>query len=47
MDLDPVTTDPDHYRVVLENDRVRVLEFTDQPGDKTNVHRHPDSLMVS
>jgi beta-alanine degradation protein BauB len=24
---------------------VRVLEYRDQPGDKTQPHRHPDSVM--
>ena len=45
MELDPVGTNPDHYRVVFENDRVRVLEYTDAPGDRTTPHRHPDSVM--
>lgn len=45
MSLDPVVTNPDHYKVVFENDRVRVLEYTDQPGDRTTPHRHPDSVM--
>ncbi len=31
MTLDPVATDPDHYKVIFENDRVRVLEYTDSP----------------
>ncbi len=43
--MDPVTTNPDHYKVVFENDRVRVLEYTDRPGDKTTPHEHPDSVM--
>jgi beta-alanine degradation protein BauB len=47
MTLDPVRTDPDHYKVVYENDRVRVLEYTDQPGDRTTVHDHPDSVMYA
>lgn len=42
---DPVEVAPDHYRVVLEDERVRVLEFTDQPGDKIAMHRHPDYLV--
>jgi beta-alanine degradation protein BauB len=29
---DPVVTDPDKYRVVFENERVRVLEYLDSPG---------------
>ncbi len=42
---DPTITDPDKYKVVFENDRVRVLEYTDRPGDSTTPHRHPDSVM--
>ena len=44
---DPTVTDPDHYRVVFENARVRVLEYRDTPGAKTHPHRHPDSVMVT
>jgi hypothetical protein len=44
---DPAVTDPHLYRVVFENDRVRVLEYRDRPGDRTNPHRHPDSVMVT
>lgn len=44
---DPAVTDPDHYKVIFENDRVRVLEYHDQPGDKTHPHLHPDSVMYS
>ncbi len=47
MDLDPTLTNPQHYAVVFENDRVRVLEYTDVPGDVTTVHAHPDSVMVT
>jgi len=46
MNGDPVTTDPGLYRVVLENQRVRVLEYRDRPGDATSRHAHPDSVMV-
>lgn len=47
MSLDPVATNPAHYRVVFENERVRVLEYTDVPGDRTTPHEHPDSVMVT
>jgi quercetin dioxygenase-like cupin family protein len=47
MDLDPVTTNPDHYQVVFENDRVRVLRYSDRPGDRTTPHEHPDSVVVT
>ncbi len=44
---DPTTTDPDKYKVVFENDRVRVLEYRDKPGGKTSPHSHPDSVMIT
>jgi hypothetical protein len=44
---DPVQTDPALYRVLFENDRVRVLEYRDHPGDRTHAHTHPDSVMVT
>jgi quercetin dioxygenase-like cupin family protein len=47
MSLDPVASNPQHYTVVFENDRVRVLEYTDQPGDQTTPHQHPDSVMYT
>jgi beta-alanine degradation protein BauB len=40
--LDPVTTNPDHYRVLFENEHVRVLDYTDDPGDQTTPHEHPE-----
>jgi len=45
MALDPAETNPQHYTVVFENDRVRVLEYRDRPGDRTTPHEHPDSVM--
>src|SRR5919205_3334381 len=47
MTADPTETDPDKYKVVFENDRVRVLEYRDQPGARTSPHRHPDSVMYT
>ena len=47
MTLDPVVTNPDLYKVVFENERVRVLEYRDQPGDQTTPHEHPDSVMYT
>jgi hypothetical protein len=44
---DPAETDPQLYRVVWENERVRVLEYRDAPGDATHLHSHPDSVMVT
>ena len=44
---DPTTTDPDKYEVVFENERVRVLEYRDEPCQKTSPHDHPDSVMYT
>lgn len=37
---DPTITDSDKYKIILENDRVRVFDYTDKPGDKTKLHHH-------
>ena len=47
MNNDPTVTDPDKYKAIFENDRVRVLEYRDKPGDRTSPHSHPDSLMYT
>jgi hypothetical protein len=47
MSLDPAVSNPHHYKVVFENDRVRVLEYQDQPGESTTPHEHPDSVMYT
>jgi len=44
---DPTNTDPDKYKVVFENERVRVLEYRDEPGQRMSRHDHPDSVMVT
>ena len=44
---DPVVTDGDKYKTILENDNVRVLEYTDSPGGKTNRHHHPDFVLYA
>ncbi|KQR49644.1 cytoplasmic protein [Microbacterium sp. Leaf161] len=44
---DPALTNPDHYRTLWENEFVRVLEYTDEPGDQTTPHDHPNSVMVT
>ena len=38
---DAATVTPKVVKVKLENDRVRVLEFTSDPGDKEGWHTHP------
>ena len=41
QDVDALTASPDNFRLVLENDRVRVLEYTLLPGRKDRRHTHP------
>ena len=45
--MDPAVTNGDLYKVLFENDRVRVLEYRDAPGDRTTPHGHPDSVMLT
>lgn len=55
VDLDALAQDaptvaPRSYRVVVENDRVRVLEFKSRPGMGVcgqGMHSHPDHVTVS
>jgi quercetin dioxygenase-like cupin family protein len=44
---DPVVTDGDKYKVVMENERVRVLEYRDSPGQRTSPHFHPDYVLCA
>ena len=32
MSMDPIETNPESYKLVFENDQVRVLEYSDHPG---------------
>lgn len=44
---DPTRTDPDKYKAIFENEHVRVLEYRDEPGQKTSPHDHPNSVMYT
>jgi len=46
-DGDPTITNPRHYRTLWENEHVRVLEYSDLPGESTTPHGHPNSVMVT
>lgn len=43
---DAVTVDPKHYKVVFQNDRVRVLQIHYGPNEKSVMHAHPASVAV-
>lgn len=36
---------PKNYKVVLDNDKVIVIDNKSNPGDKTAMHSHPDYLI--
>jgi hypothetical protein len=46
QDLDPVCVDPEHYKVIYENDEVRILKFDDTPGHKVPKHMHKYPLRL-
>jgi len=35
---------PNLYKALLENDRVRVMEYVSKPGEKAAMHTHPAHL---
>ena len=43
---DPTEVDAKHYKVVFENEHVRVLRITYGPGEKSVMHEHPDAVAV-
>jgi hypothetical protein len=44
--LDPAKVDSKHYKVVLNNDQVRVLRAKYGPHEKSVMHEHPASVAV-
>jgi quercetin dioxygenase-like cupin family protein len=42
---DPVKLSPQYYKVLLENDQVRVLEYRLKPGEKEPMHSHPAGIV--
>lgn len=43
---DPIDVAPDGYSVTLGNDRLSVLEYSDESGSKTAMHSHPDLVTI-
>lgn len=44
---DVVKVAPQSYKVLLENDRVRVLEYRLKPGGKEPMHSHPEYIVYA
>src|SRR6202051_277356 len=42
---DPVKTSPQYYKILLENDQVRVLEYRLKAGEKEPMHSHPAGVV--
>ena len=45
MAEDAAKVAPHVYKVLFENERVRLLEVIMQPGDSSEMHSHPDNLI--
>jgi hypothetical protein len=43
---DPAKTDPAHFKVELNNDRVRVLHVTVEPNTKVELHEIDNAVVV-
>jgi beta-alanine degradation protein BauB len=43
--IDPVESSPNNYKVLQENDQVRMLEMIVPPGESDNLHSHPDEAV--
>jgi quercetin dioxygenase-like cupin family protein len=43
--MDALKTAPDVYSLIMENERVRVLDLRLKPGEKALMHSHPDHVV--
>ena len=44
---DPAKVDPAHYKVILNNSQVRILDAHHKPGEKTPMHSHPNHVVYA
>lgn len=47
MAQDPAKVDPEHYKVEMENEKVRVLRVKYGPHEKPAGYRHPSSIEIN
>ena len=45
MPEDAAKVAPQAYKVLFENERSRVLEVSMKPGERTEMHHHPDYIV--
>jgi hypothetical protein len=43
--IDPLQASPANYKLLFENEHVRVLEMTLKAGEKDEVHSHPSETV--
>ncbi len=43
---DATKIDPEHYKVEVDNDKVRVLRIQYGPGEESKMHSHPEGVAV-
>lgn len=43
---DPVRLDPERYKVEVENERIRAIRISYGPGERSEMHSHPDTVAV-
>lgn len=43
--IDPVESSPDNYKVLEENEHVRMLEMIVPAGESDELHSHPDEAV--
>jgi quercetin dioxygenase-like cupin family protein len=44
---DPLKVAPDKFKVLFENDQVRVLDYNGKAGEKLAMHSHPDHVIYN
>src|SRR5215471_20305493 len=44
---DAAKVDSEHYKVLLDNEYVRVLDVHHKPGEKSPMHSHPNHVVYS
>jgi quercetin dioxygenase-like cupin family protein len=44
---DPAKVDPAHYKIILDNSEVRILDIHQKPGEKSPMHSHPNHVVYS
>jgi quercetin dioxygenase-like cupin family protein len=46
-EMDPLVAASNVYKLLMENDKVRVLKVVSKPGDVAKMHYHPDHVVYA